>query len=125
MSYSYTVGNAWFPVIGGLLVGDAATNALTQLNDRFPDSQDQRHTGRIRLQYQLTPRVWIAGGGEYGSGLPFDFAGSYQDAVAEYGQPVVNRVDFNTSRVRPFSVSRCCRERRSLQKGARPGASAG
>jgi outer membrane cobalamin receptor len=101
VSYSYTVGNAWFPVTGGLFVGDAATNAMTQLGGRFPDSQDQRHTGRIRLQYQMTPRVWIAGGGEYGSGLPFDFAGSYQDAVMEYGQQVVNRVDFNTSRVRP------------------------
>src|SRR3984957_4906497 len=41
LSYSYTVGNAWFPVTGGLFLGDDASSAETQLSGHFPDSQDQ------------------------------------------------------------------------------------
>ena len=29
VSYSYMVGNAWFPVTGGLFLGDDATSAIT------------------------------------------------------------------------------------------------
>jgi muramidase (phage lysozyme) len=95
------VGNAWFPVTGGLFTGTDATNALTQLTGHFPDSQDQRNTARGRVRYQLTSRVWIAGGGEYGSGLPFDFDGTYQEALAEYGQQVVNRINIDSGRIKP------------------------
>ncbi len=104
LSYSYIVGNVWSPVTGGLFVGDDAT---TQLPKHFPDSQDQRNTLRVRVRYQLFSRLWIAAGSEYGSGLPFEFAGSsqpdiaYQEALAEYGQAVVNRVNFSGHRVRP------------------------
>ena len=101
-SYSYTVGNAWFPVIGGLLLGDAAVSATTQLTGHFPDSQDQRNTLRTRIRYQLTSRFWVAGGGEYGSGLPFEFEGTYQDALAQYGQQVVNRINFDRGRIKPL-----------------------
>jgi outer membrane receptor for Fe3+-dicitrate len=101
-SYSYTVGNAWFPVTGGLLLGDAAVSARTLLTGHFPDSQDQRNTLRTRIRYQLTSRFWVAGGGEYGSGLPFDFAGTYQDALAQYGQQVVNRINFDRGRIKPL-----------------------
>ena len=101
-SYSYTVGNAWFPVVGGLFLGDAAVTATTQLGGHFPDSQDQRHTLRTRIRYQLTKRFWVAGGNEYGSGLPFDFAGTYQDALAQYGQSVVDRINFNRGRIKPL-----------------------
>jgi hypothetical protein len=101
LSYSYMVGNAWFPVTGGLFTGTDATNALTQLTGHFPDSQDQRNTARGRVRYQLTSRVWIAGGGEYGSGLPFDFDGTYQEALAEYGQQVVNRINIDSGRIKP------------------------
>ena len=45
LSYSYEVGNAWFPVTGGLFLGDDAAAAATQLSGHFPDSQDQRNTG--------------------------------------------------------------------------------
>ena len=61
----------------------------------------------MRVRYQLFSRLWIAAGSEYGSGLPFEFAGSsqpdiaYQEALAEYGQAVVNRVNFSGHRVRP------------------------
>lgn len=100
-SYSYMVGNAWFPVTGGLFLGDDAVSAKTQLTGHFPDSQDQRNTVRLRMRYQATRRFWVAGGGEYGSGLPFDFTGTYQLALAEYGQAMVNRIDFARGRVRP------------------------
>ena len=101
-SYSYTVGNAWFPVNGGLLLGDDAVSATTQLTGHFPDSQDQRHTLRTRVRYQLNKRFWVAGGTEYGSGLPFDFAGTYQDALAQYGPQVVNRINFDRGRIKPL-----------------------
>jgi outer membrane cobalamin receptor len=100
-SYSYIVGNAWFPVTGGLFLGDDAVNATTQLSGHFPDSQDQRNTLRSRLRYQLTSRVWLGAGVEYGSGLPFDFDGTYMEALAEYGQQVVDRIDFADGRIRP------------------------
>ncbi|MCU1302647.1 MAG: TonB-dependent receptor plug [Candidatus Sulfotelmatobacter sp.] len=100
LSYSYIVGNVWFPVRGGLFLGDDAVNATTQLTGHFPDSQDQRHTGRARIRYQLTSRVWLAAGAEYGSGLPFAFTGTYDQAVAQYGQQMVNRINFADGRIR-------------------------
>jgi hypothetical protein len=100
LSYSYIVGNVWSPVTGGLFVGDDAT---TQLPKHFPDSQDQRNTLRVRLRYQLLSRLWIAAGSEYGSGLPFEFTGTYDQALAEYGQQVVDRINFSDGRVRPNS----------------------
>jgi hypothetical protein len=101
LSYSYIVGNAWFPVTGGLFLGDDATSATTQLTGHFPDSQDQRNTARMRIRYQLTSRLWIAGSSEYGSGLPFDFDGTEQQALSEYGQAVVNRININSGRIKP------------------------
>jgi hypothetical protein len=101
LSYSYIVGNAWFPVTGGLFLGDDAVSATTQLTGHFPDSQDQRNTARIRIRYQLSSRVWIAGSSEYGSGLPFDFGGTEDQALAEYGQAVVNRINLNSGRIKP------------------------
>ncbi len=101
LSYSYIVGNAYLPVTGGLFLGSDATNALNQTNGRFWDSQDQRHTLHARLRYQLTNRAWLAVGGEYGTGLPVAFDGTIADAVAQYGQAIVNRVDFARGRVKP------------------------
>jgi len=100
-SYSYTVGNAWFPVVGGLFLGQDATNAMTQLSGHLPDSQDQRNTVRFRARYDATQRLWIAGGAQYGSGLPFDFNGTPALALAQYGQQVVDRLNFVRGRVRP------------------------
>jgi hypothetical protein len=101
LSYSYIVGNAWFPVTGGLFVGDDAVSATTQLTGHFPDSQDQRNTVRARIRYQLTSRLWLAGSAEYGSGLPFEFAGSFDQALAEYGPQVVDRINFADGRTKP------------------------
>ena len=106
VSYSYMVGNAWFPVTGGLFLGDDASNAISQLSGHFPVSQDQRNTVRSRFFYQFTPRFWMAAGLQYGSGLPFAFTGTYDQALAEYGPAVVDRVNFDRGRVDPnLSVS--------------------
>jgi len=101
VSYSYMVGNAWFPVTGGLFLGDDALSATTQLTGHFPDSQDQRNTVRLRMRYQMLSRIWVAGSAEYGSGLPFEFTGDYQEALAQYGQAMVDRINFARGRVRP------------------------
>jgi hypothetical protein len=104
VSYSYTVGNAWWPVTGGLFLGDDAAGLLT--SGHFPDSQDQRHTVRGRLRYQVTPRSWIAGGIQYDTGLPFDFQGTEQQALTEYGQQVIDRINFARGRIYPaFQVN--------------------
>jgi hypothetical protein len=102
VSYSYMVGNAWFPVTGGLFLGDDASAALSQLSGHFPDSQDQRNTLRTRFRYQLKPRIWIAGGGSYGSGLPFDYEGDESTALAEYGPQMISRINFARGRIRPL-----------------------
>ena len=105
VSYSYMVGSAYFPVTGGLFLGQDATNALTQLGGRFWVSQDQRNTVRGRFRYQFKPRVWGALGADYGSGLPVDFDGTYQQALAEYGRQLIDRVNFERGRVKPnFSL---------------------
>lgn len=104
VSYSYIVGSAYFPVTGGLFLGDDATNAETTLSGRFWDSQDQRNTVRSRFRYQITRRLWAGVGLDYGSGLPFDFDGTYQEAVAQYGQAVVDRVNFNRGRIKPSTL---------------------
>ncbi|MFZ1085271.1 MAG: TonB-dependent receptor [Terracidiphilus sp.] len=100
-SYSYMVGNVWYPVTGGLFLGDNASAALSQLSGHFPDSQDQRNTFRTRFQYRLMPRVWIAAGASYGSGLPFEYGGDEATALAEYGQQVIDRINFARGRLRP------------------------
>ncbi len=104
VAYSYLVSSVNLPVTGGLFLGVDATNALNQTG-RFWSSQDQRNTVRTRFQYQLAPRLWVAGGGQYGSGLPVAFDGTQQQALAQYSATIVDQVDFVRGRVRPnFSV---------------------
>ncbi len=100
-SYSYLVGSAYLPVTGGLFLGDEATEALQERSGRFWVTQDQRNTVRTRLRYAMVPRAWIAAGAEYGSGLPVAFTGDYDQAVAQYGQQLVDRVNFSNGRVKP------------------------
>jgi hypothetical protein len=111
LSYSYEVGNAWFPVTGGLFLGD---DAVLPTSGHFPDSQDQRNTVRGRVRYQVTPRFWIAGGVQFDSGLPFEFecpddetqAQCIAGVVAQYGHQVVDRINFNRGRILPaFQVN--------------------
>lgn len=101
VSYSYSVGTAWYPVTGGLFLGDDASATAGRTGAHFPISQDQRNTARTRFGYQLTRRLWFASGAEYGSGLPFEFTGDQADALAQYGSDVVDRINFQRGRVRP------------------------
>jgi hypothetical protein len=106
LSYSYEVGNVWNPVTGGLFLGDNATAAETQLSGHFPDSQDQRNTVRGRARYQVHPRFWLAGGIQFDSGLPFEFDGDPSTVLAQYGQQVLNRINFERGRIDPtFQVN--------------------
>ncbi len=106
LSYSYEVGNAWNPVTGGLFLGDGATAAETQLSGHFPDSQDQRNTVRGRARYQIHPRLWLAGGLQYDTGLPFEFDGNPSMVLAQYGQQMLNRINFDRGRIDPsFQVN--------------------
>ena len=101
LSYSYSVGNAWNPVTGGLFLGDNAAAAASQTNGHFPVSQDQRNTLRGRVRYQIEPRLWIAGGLQYDSGLPFQFNGDPATVLAQYGQQVLDRINFGRGRILP------------------------
>ncbi len=98
-SYSYMVGTSDLPVTGGLFLGDEAMQAIDQLQGRQWVSQDQRNTVRTRWVAHLPRGFWAAGGIEYGSGLPVDFDGTRQQALAEYGAALVNRVNFDRGRV--------------------------
>ncbi|MFL6354758.1 MAG: TonB-dependent receptor [Bryobacteraceae bacterium] len=108
LSYSNMAGIAQLPVTGGLFLGDSAQGVLGVRNT-FPISQDQRNTARARVRYQLNPRVWMAATAGYGSGLPTDIDPSDIDIpslVAQYGQRIVDKVNFSAGRVRPnFSLN--------------------
>jgi hypothetical protein len=101
VSYSYEVGNVWNPVTGGLFLGDDADAAASALTGHFPDSQDQRNTVRGRARFQITPRFWVAGGVQYDTGLPFEFDGDPAEALAQYGQQIIDRINFNRGRILP------------------------
>jgi len=100
-NYSYIVGNAWFPVTGGLFFGSNASQAASQLTGHSPDSQDQRNTVRGRIRYQATTRIWTSFDVQFDSGLPFDFDGNPSTVLAEYGQAVLNRINFARGRIYP------------------------
>jgi hypothetical protein len=106
VSYSYMVGNARYPVTGGLFLGDNATPAATQITGHFPVTQDQRNFVRGRLHYQVKPRLWVAGGVQFDSGLPFEFTGDPATVLAQYGQQVLDRINFARGRIYPtFQIS--------------------
>jgi hypothetical protein len=99
--YSYLHGVGELPVTGGLFLGGEGFDQLAS-REKFPLTQDQRHTLRARATYQFSPSAWMAMAGSFGSGLPFeDFDDTPEEAVAEFGERVVDRVDFETGRVRP------------------------
>ncbi|MGA8556997.1 MAG: TonB-dependent receptor [Candidatus Acidiferrales bacterium] len=110
LSYSYQLGNAWFPVTGGLFLGD---DAIIPTSGHLPDSQDQRNFIRGRVQYQISRRLWIAGGIQYDSGLPFDPncpdptpAACAAFEAPTYGQQVIDRLNFDRDRILPsFQVN--------------------
>ena len=101
LSYSYQVGKAWNPVTGGLFLGAGADEAQNQLTGHFPITQDQRNTARGRLRCQLWPRLWVAAGAQYDSGLPFEFDGDPQTVEAQYGARELDRINFDRGRIDP------------------------
>jgi TonB dependent receptor-like, beta-barrel len=100
-AYSYLHGVGQLPITGGLFLGEEGAAQLDS-SDRFPITQDQHHTVRGRATYQLGASGWLAMAASYGSGLPFeDFNGTPEEAVEQFGQRVVDRVNFETGRVKP------------------------
>ena len=99
LGYSLLHGVGQLPVTGGLFLGEDIEEL--ESTEEFPLTQDQRHTVRGRATYQFSQSAWIAVAGSYGSGLPFeDFSGTPEDAAEQFGQNVVDRVDFETGRVK-------------------------
>ena len=104
LSYSNSRGIAEFPIAGGLFLDDGSAALLTA-NSRFPISQDQRNTARAMVRYQILPRLWTSWNASYNSGLPSETDQPYSFLVSQYGQAVVNRVNFDRNRVNPsFSL---------------------
>jgi outer membrane cobalamin receptor len=99
LSYSYLVGFGYTPVTGGVFLGNDASTALN--STRFPITQDQRNTVSAGARYQLTHRLWFASTGFYGSGLPTEFDGTREQALQQFGDAIVNRVNLDRGRVRP------------------------
>jgi hypothetical protein len=121
LSYSNMLGTGYLPVTGGLFLGSDAAGLLAVSNS-FPITQDQRNSVRGRFRYQVAPRFWLALGSSYNSGLPVAFVGDYADAIAQYGQKIVSRVNLDRGRVRPsFSLDASAgvivwqKEKRSLR----------
>ena len=105
-SWTNLRGNGYFPATGGLFLGDDASNAISSNSSVFPVTQEERNAVRARISYEVTPRLWVATGFTYDSGLPIDFTGTYAGALAEYGPAIVNRVNFGNYRPRPlFSLN--------------------
>src|SRR5437867_4295126 len=104
VSYSNMTGAGKFPAAGGLFLGDE-TDELLNSDESFPISQDQRNTVRSQLRFQPHPRVWFAFAASYNSGLPFEVEGPVNEAFTaqQYGERILNRVNFDRGRVRPSS----------------------
>ena len=106
LSYANTLGIGQYPITGGLFL-DSEAVGLINSHDRFPITQDQRNVASARVRYQVSPRVWTAWKASYNSGLPADnsLPGTDPVVLAQFGQAVVNHVNFDIGRVRPnFSL---------------------
>lgn len=99
LSYAWMRGEAELPVTGGLFLGDEAN--LGAPGERVTITQDQRHTLRGRASVQLPRRVWAALSGAFDSGLPFEDAGDPATLGDQIPARVLDRVNFDTGRVRP------------------------
>jgi outer membrane cobalamin receptor len=99
LSYTNMTGTAQLPIAGGLLLDGVEDDD----EGRFPISQDQRNTARARIGFQATRKIWAAIGVSYGSGLPVEIEEERprEFYVAQYGEDVVDQVNFDSGRVRP------------------------
>lgn len=106
VSYTNMLGRGRLPIAGGLFLQDNAADLLLSTG-QFPITQDQRNTARARIRYQMLPRLWVAAGSQYGSGLPVQLDESTDTNLLaqQYGQGVLDRVNLQRGRVRPsFSL---------------------
>ena len=102
LSYANQSGIGRGPVTGGLFLGDDASSALTDTS-KFAVSQDQRNTLRARARYQASRKIWLALGGEFGSGLPAELDNGVVDVNflhSQFGAAIVGQVNFDKGRVR-------------------------
>jgi len=96
-------GTGQGPITGGLFLGSQIAGIPDA--SKFPISQDQRNTARVRVRYQAAQRLWVAASAEFGSGLPVSDPISYNDALVQYDAAILNQVNFAAGRVRPnFSL---------------------
>ncbi len=104
LSYSNQTGSASGPVVGGLLIGDEASDA-TVAPRRFAISQDQRNSVRARARWSPRSFLWFGLHASYNSGLPVELDGDVDQAQlqAEYGERVLRCVNFDRGRIRPWS----------------------
>jgi TonB dependent receptor len=101
LSYANQSGIGHGPITGGLFLGSMGANRFNDTSE-FAVSQDQRNTARIRVRFQAPRRVWLAAGGEYGSGLPADIGDADPRLLlAHYGALILDRVNLERGRVRP------------------------
>ena len=103
LSYSNQSGVGQGPITGGLFLGSDAASGLTDTS-RFAVTQDQRNTLHGRIRFQAAKHLWLALGGQYGSGLPVDLGTAAVDTnflSAQFGAAIINRVNFERGRVRP------------------------
>ncbi len=100
LSYANQAGYGQGPITGGLFLGNDAANALTDTS-KFAVTQDQRNSVHGRVRFQAPQRIWLALGGQYGSGLPADIGNAKpSDLLTEFGQQILDRVDFTRGRVK-------------------------
>jgi len=100
-SYSLLRGIAQRPINGGLFLPATATTATDETGD-FPITQDQRHTISTRWRYEIPRSAWIGAGVSYGSGLPTEVEGDVNDLAEAYGPGILDRVDVERGRVKPW-----------------------
>jgi hypothetical protein len=105
ISYGLLRGTARLPIVGGLFLGDEAAAALEGVGE-LAITQDQRHTIRGQVRYDVNPRVWTTASVRYGSGLPVELDEEADEdmLLAQYGQDILDQVDFERGRVR-YNVS--------------------
>ncbi len=97
LTYGNETGFGYGPVTGGLFLGGESLAA-----QRFALSQDQRNTAHALARYQISRACWIAVPASWGSGLPVEAdASDYEMLLAQYGEPVTQRVNLARGRVRP------------------------
>ncbi len=100
VNYANQSGIGQGPITAGLFLGSDAASGLTDTS-RFAVPQDQRNAARMRVRFQAPRRVWLAVGGQYGSGLPADTSADPSLLLSQYGAAILDRVNFQRGRVRP------------------------